>query len=285
MLAALQIQQPRAARRLAPAVRPGYNRCGGMRGQAMSERLRRAIHEAERGDLRPQFNPGAAVMWQPLPGEREQVEPVLFDRFLELSRPIADASTGAGPQGRLQDAGRFFYLVEALRRLGCARLEETLCVLLDEFAHLDERSYDELYLWCLVELSRTGPAYVDTYWPQVLALDTRYRAEPWQRPEGVHPVEQPYRMTDLLFYYYVLYTLNRVGPPLLSHGNVRTDVVPGTPTLGRQLKRIAPQLSAEQVEIARQALQELEVAEPQRPAFGDALGLLPRSANPGQAPA
>jgi hypothetical protein len=249
----------------------------------MSERLRRAIHEAERGDLRPQFNPGAAVTWQPLPGEREQVEPVLFDRFLELSRPIADASAGAGPEARLQDAGRFFYLVEALRRLGCARLEETLCVLLDEFAHLDERSYDELYLWCIVELSRTDETHVDTYWPQVLALDARYRGEPWQRPEGVHPVEQPYRLTDLLFYYYVLYTLNRVRPPLLARGNVRTDAVPGTPTLGRQLKRLAPQLSAEQVAIARRALWELEAAEPQRPAFGDARRLLPRPHGFGQA--
>jgi hypothetical protein len=248
----------------------------------MSERLRRAIHEAERGDLRPQFNPGAAVTWQPLPGEREQVEPVLFDRFLELSRPIADASAGAGPEARLQDAGRFFYLVEALRRLGCGRLEETLCVLLDEFAHLDERSYDELYLWCLVELSRTDSIHVDTYWPQVLALDARYRGEPWQRPERVHPVEQPYRMADLLFYYYVLYTLNRVPPRLLYRVDVQANSVPGTPTLGSHLKRLAPQLSAAQVAIARRALWELEAAEPRRPAFGDARRLLPRAQGPGQ---
>jgi hypothetical protein len=251
----------------------------------MSERLRRAIHEAERGDLRPQFNPRAAVTWRPLPGEREKLEPVLFDRFLELSRPIADASTGAGPEARLQDAGRFFYLVEALRRLGCTRVEETLCVLLDEFAHLDERSYDELYLWCLVELSRTDSIHVDTYWPQVLALDARYRGEPWQRPEGVHPVEQPYRLTDLLFYYYVLYTLNRLAAPLLSRGAVRRDGGPATPTLGRQLKRIAPRLNAEQLEIARRAIRELKAVEPQRPAFSDALSPLLRPANPGQAPA
>jgi hypothetical protein len=250
----------------------------------MSERLRRAIHEAERGDLRPQFNPGAAVAWQPLPGERELVEPVLFDRFLELSRPIADASAGAGPEARLQDAGRFFYLVEALRRLGCARLEETLCVLLDEFAHLDERSYDELYLWCLVELSRTDARHVDTYWPQVLALDARYRGEPWQRPPGVHPVEQPYRLTDLLFYYYLLYARTRASPRFAVRAGVLINVVPTTPTLGSQLKRMAPQLSAEQVGIACRALRELAAVE-RRPAFGDALGLLSRPADPGQAPA
>jgi hypothetical protein len=256
----------------------------------MSERLRRAIHEAERGDLRPQFNPAAAVNWQPLPGEREQLEPVLFDRFLQLARPVADASAGAGPEARLQDAGRFFYLVEAVRRLGGTRLEETLCVLLDEFAHLDERSYDELYLWCIVELSRTNTVHVDTYWPQVLTLDARYRVGPWQRPEGVHPVDQPYRLTDLLFYYYVLYTLHCVPPRLHSgrsfyHGLDLRTAGSVTPTLGSQLKRIAPRLSAEQVEIARRALRELEVVEPRRPAFGDALGLLPRRTNPGQAPA
>ena len=39
-----------------------------------------------------------------------------------------------------QDAGPFFYLVETLTRLGCAELEGTLLILLDEFAQLEERS-------------------------------------------------------------------------------------------------------------------------------------------------
>src|SRR5262245_10146826 len=116
----------------------------------MSERLRRALHEAERGDLRPQFNPNSVGNWQPLPGERGELEKALLDRFLELARPIADASRGAGPKARLQDAGRFFYLVEALKRLAPDRLQETLRVLLDEFSQLEERSYDELYLWAIV---------------------------------------------------------------------------------------------------------------------------------------
>ena len=58
--------------------------------------------------------------------------------------------------------------------------------------------------------------------------------------------------------------------------------------LGRPLVPVSeasPRLSPEQVEMARRALVELQAVEPQRPAFGDALGLLPRPANPGQAPA
>ncbi len=245
----------------------------------MSERLRRAIHEAERGDLRPQFNPNAAVTWQPLPEELKEIEPVLIDRFLDLARPIADSHAGAGPGSRLQDAGRFFYLIETLRRLGFTRLEETLCVLLDEFAQLDERSYDELYLWCIVELSRSDPKYVDTYWPQVLSLDARYRSEPWTRPAGVPLVEQPYRFTELLFYYYALYTITPHTGMTAQPGLVRVEA----PSLGGRLKRVEPRLSDEQVEVARLALDELYAADP-RPVFDDARGLLNRR-RPRRAPA
>jgi hypothetical protein len=237
----------------------------------MNERLRRAIHEAEQGDLRPQFNPNAAVTWQPLPGELKEIEPVLIDRFLDLARPIANSSLGAGPEARLQDAGHFFYLVETLKRLGFARLEETLCVLLDEFAQLNERSYDELYLWCLVELSRTDSKYVDTYWPQVLSLDARYRCEPWVRPAGVPLVEQPYRFTDLLFYYYALHTITPHTAMTAQPGVVRVE----SPSLSSRLIRVLPNLNDEHVEIARRALEELNTAD-RRPVFGDALGLLNR---------
>jgi hypothetical protein len=240
----------------------------------MSEELRRAIYEAERGDLRPQFNPSAVVNWQFLPDELAQIEPVLFDRFLDLARPIADGRTASGPEARLQDAGRFFYLIEALKRLGCARLPEILCVLLDEFAQLDERSYDELYLWCLVELSRTDSAHAATYWPQVMALDVRYRGEPWQRPKGVPLVERPYRMTELLFYYYVLYTRT---PFLVYRPELRRLGTYRAGSLWDQLKGLAPALRAEQAEITRQALRALSASEPSRPDFGDALGLLNRT--------
>ena len=240
----------------------------------MSERLRQAIQQAERGDLRPQFNPAAAVTWQPLPGELARVEPVLFDRFLDLARPIVDARTVTGPEARLQDAGRFFYLIEALKRLGCARLPDILGVLLDEFAQLDERSYDELYLWCIVELSRTDAAHAATYWPQVMALDARYRGEVWQRPAGTHPVERPYRMTELLFYYYVLYTLT---PVLVYQSALRRLATQRAGSLWDHLKGIAAGLGAEQVKITRQALRALSACEPRRPDFGDALGLLNRA--------
>jgi hypothetical protein len=240
----------------------------------MSERLRRAIHEAERGDLRPQFNPNAAVNWQTLPGDAKEIEKVLIDRFLELARPIADSSRGAGPEARLQDAGPFFYLVETLKRLGFDRLPETLRVLLDEFSQLEESAYDELYLWSIVELSRTDPAHVDTYWPQVLTLDLHYRAEPWERPEGVHLVDQPYRLTDLLFYYYVIYALKIPSPPSTPYDWHRESPKPEAPSLGSHLRRIAPSLTAEQLEMARRALRELADAERNRPAFGDARGLI-----------
>jgi hypothetical protein len=104
----------------------------------------------------------------------------------------------------------------------------------------------------------------------VLTLDLRYRDGPWQRPPEVHPVEAPYRLTDLVFYFYVLYTLN--VPP-----------ESGQPPLGSHLRRLAPALSADQLDLARRALRELRAVKPRRPAFSDALGMLLPSKGPGQA--
>jgi hypothetical protein len=243
----------------------------------MTDSLNKLLGEAQDGDLRPQFNPLAAINLVELHGaNREALKPVLIDRFLQLKRPIADASASGGPELCLRDAGSFFYLIETLKRVGYTELEQTLCVLLDEFAQLDEASYDELYLWCIVELSRTDPRHVDAYWPQVLALDRRYRGERWRRSAGVHLVEQPYRLTDLLFYFYVIYTLHLFPLEPISEWTTRHKV-PGNPTtLGSHLKRLAPRLAEPELAIARWALEELAAAEPNRPAFGDACGLLHR---------
>jgi hypothetical protein len=234
------------------------------------------IHAAEHGDLRPQVNPSAFLLRLAgkIPAELKQAEPILIDRFFQLARPIADVSKGATPEMRIQDAGRFIYLIEALTRLGCTQIETLLCTILDEFLQLDERSYDELYLWCIVELSRRDSKHVQTYWPQVLALDAQYRSAPWERPEGVHLVDQPYRLTDLVFYYYVLYT-----PPQPFYYDLitRQYVQPSSPpSLGSCLQRILHELDSGQFEMATRALEELAAAEPQRVAFGDALGLLNR---------
>ncbi|HYT89157.1 MAG TPA: hypothetical protein VEL76_10650 [Gemmataceae bacterium] len=240
----------------------------------MREDLYDWLREAQEGDLRPQANPNAAVNLKGFPEDREGLMSVLIDRFLQLARPIADASVSDGPELRLQDAGPFFYLVATLKRLGYKQLEQTLCILLDEFAELDERSYNELYLWCIVELSRTDRRHVDTYWPQVLALDRQRRPERWQRPEGVHLSNEPYRFTELLFYFYVLYTIR-------SHPQDPYDWRIGkhkgnNPTLGSHLKRLLPRLGEGEIAIARCALKDLAAAEPHRPAFGDALGMLSR---------
>jgi hypothetical protein len=114
----------------------------------MSGPLDSYLKQAEHGDLRPQLNPLSPVLarWSEDQAARAILVPVLLQRFTELARPIGDASRGARPELRLSDAGRFFYLVEALQRSGCRQVEETLLVLLDEFAQLEERSYDELYI-------------------------------------------------------------------------------------------------------------------------------------------
>ncbi len=250
----------------------------------MSDDLRRSIHEAQHGDLRPQVNRHAAVN-APLPDDLDLLRPVLIDRFLQLARPIADASAGGGPEMRLQDAGPFFYLIETLKRLQCDELEQTLCVLLDEFAALDEHSYDELYLWCIVELSRMAPRHVETYWPQVLALDLRYRSARWERPAAAHLVAQPYRLTDLVFYFYAIYTPRRYYysyPAAAWEGLAYQlhEAEHSPPSLGSRLQRIAGALSSDQAEVACQALRELAAAEAHRTVFSDALGLLGRRRPP-----
>lgn len=130
------------------------------------------IEQAERGELRPQFNPRSVVTWPLESGngyfDAKAVTAALANRFFELARPIADAHREPGLNMRISDAGRFFYLVEALERLGYQGIESMLLVFLDEFSQLEQRSYDELYLWSIVELSRRNPQHIDTFWPSTL---------------------------------------------------------------------------------------------------------------------
>jgi hypothetical protein len=227
----------------------------------MSEHLRRAIYEVEHGDLRPQFNPRAFAALTDLAGDWKAVEPILIDRLFQLSRPIANAGAGPGNGTRLQDASHFFNLIHTLR--GYPRLEEMLRIVLDEFLLLTERSYDQLFLWSIVQLSRTDFRFVETFWPQAIALDLRFRAGPWRRPAGGHLYEQPYRLTDLLFYYYVIYTLHGQDP--------RTGR--NIPSLGLCLQRLARVLSKPERALVRTAVGEL-AEEEGRPVFRDAYGLV-----------
>jgi hypothetical protein len=236
----------------------------------MSERDRRAIYEAEHGDLRPQVNPNALAGWRDLPKDLKDLEPILIDRFFQLSRPIRNARLGPHPDLRLRSAGNFFYLIETLKRLGYPRLQEVLLILLDEFSQLEERSYDELFLWAVVELSRTDLRHVRTFWPQAVLLDLRHRAAPWERPAGATPADQPYRLIDLLFYYYVLYTLQHQSTP---SGQTWQPGLRKFPSLGVCLKQVAPALSEEEKQFVCRALEEL-ARDRNRPAFSDALGLL-----------
>jgi hypothetical protein len=171
------------------------------------------LEQAERGDLRPQFNPRSVVTW-PLEARNghfddKVVVQALVNRFFELARPIADAHREPGLNMRISDAGRFFYLIEALERLGYQGVEGMLLVFLDEFSQLEQRSYDELHLWSIVELSRRNPDHIDTFWPMALTLDMRFRAEPWSRPPDKILIDHPYRMIELVMYYYFLCTMER----------------------------------------------------------------------------
>jgi hypothetical protein len=242
----------------------------------------RVAREAERGDLRPQFNPLAPLGESPK--DLRAVESVLLERFFRLSRPIADASRipeqdildirlDRKPAPRLSDAGCFFYLVETLRRAGSSQVEETLLVILDEFLQLSECSYDEIYLWSIVELSRRDTKYVERFWPAVIALDQRFRHEDWRRPfksfftggrrylpNGTR-VDLPYRMCELLFYFYAIYTIHlkkRPSPP---------------PSLGRCISMISGQLSGEQKQLVAQTLQQMDYVGG-RALYGDAKGML-----------
>src|SRR4051812_20578695 len=81
-------------------------------------------------------------------------------------------------------------------------------ILPGEFSPFEEGADDELYLWCLVQLSRAGEQYVRRYWPDVLQLDANFRAGVRVRPPDTHLIDRPYRLTDLLLYYFALYTRN-----------------------------------------------------------------------------
>jgi len=244
-----------------------------------------ALREAESGDLRFQHNPEAVRLWQLASGhvaEKAAARQLLLRRFFELSRPIGDASKGRDESLRLSDAGRFFNLVDTLKHLGCEQIDETLLVLLDDFAQLDERSYDEVYLWSIVHLSRKDVQHVETFWPMVVALDLRYRGAAWNRPKGVGCPEQPYRLAELLFYYFHLYTLNRTPTHAVydaRRGWLYPEPLPQReierPSLDKALLRIASTLVGEGRVLLLDTLEALAKAE-RRPGFGDARGMLVR---------
>jgi hypothetical protein len=235
------------------------------------------LRQAERGDLRPQFNPSSPVTGQPAPPEVEPTKNILLDRLFELSRPIGDASqidesqAACCPQLRLSDIGRFLYLLEALERLGGVALDETLLVILDQFQALEPSSYDELYLWSIVHLSRLAPRHARTFWPLVIELDLRYRAAPWRRPEGRAIVDLPYRLTELLFYYYALHARGKQGPRSPRWRDEGTYSAGWT--LGAQLHGLRPSLDQRKRAFVTEVLEELWRWE-KRIAFSDALGLV-----------
>lgn len=243
--------------------------------------------QAERGDLRPQFNCHAVVTWDlaQLNGalSLDELQRILLNRFFELSRPIADACHEPGLQMRLGDAVRFFCLIEALERCGCRHIEESLLVFLDEFSQLEQRSYDELFLWSIVELSRRNPEHVERFWPMVLTLDLRFRSEPWQRPEGESLVDEPYRLFELLVYFFVVYTRG-----IVDTGNFRRfENAEGWweeriyrrrfPPLATYLRRFAKQLDSAQLALLMDTIRPMSRQE-RRPEIGDAYGVLLRDA-------
>lgn len=214
-------------------------------------------------DLRPPFRISTVLASVPF----VKLEPLLLERFFALARPIANAATASpGDDLRLQDAGRFFCLVNTLEELGSKRIEELLLTLLDEFAQLDERSYNELYLWSIVHLSRLDPRHVETFWPLVINLDLLQRSTPWQRPRTGSLVDLPYRLSECVWYYYVLHTLKR-----------DTSSNPVYPSLASCLLRTRKHLSADQNQLMEETLAELARQEP-RAYFNDAFGVLTRRA-------
>ena len=241
------------------------------------------LQHAEFGDLRPQVNPLAVSARLLSAAEGRQVEPLLLNRFLPLGKPIADARAHSRPDMRLDDAGPFFYLVETLERIGGSRLNETLLIFLDEFAQLEQRSYDQLYLWSIVQLSRSEPGSIEVFWPLAIALDLRYRPEPWSRLVGTTPFDQPYRFSELLFTSYVKYTLQRWHDPAESPPRVKRRY----PSLLTCLKRVTPLLADDQREFLFDTLREMARHELTRErkvvAFSDALSFLQKP--PGNGPA
>jgi hypothetical protein len=217
------------------------------------------VRRAERGDLRPQFNPDSVL--RESARDLQSVERVLIDRLFQMSRPIAFIPTNPGGAARLSDSARFFYLVEAIRRAGGENLDETLLVILDDFLQLTERSYDELYLWSIVELSRRDPRHVEVFWPAAIALDERFRNETWERPPNTALYQQPYRFCELLFYYFAISTLH------LKKKDRRF------PSLGRCIRRITPQLTVEQKLLVGDTLLLMD-RDDGRDVYGDAFGML-----------
>lgn len=241
------------------------------------------LHQAEFGDLRPPFNPLAVTGRRLSEEEAHLVEPVLLGRLLSLSRPIADARGHPRPDMRLDDAGSFFYLAEALQRINPDRLRQTLLMYLDEFAQLEQRAYDQLYLWSIVYLSRGDRQYVGTFWPLAIALDQRYRSAIWQRPAGTTPIDQPYRFLELLFYYYVLYTLHRWQPDKKLRGQRLYPSL--TACLNWIIRNLADEERTFLFDTLRQMDQEEVMWPRRRRAYGDALGFLqPRSTQKGPDP-
>jgi hypothetical protein len=196
-----------------------------------------------------------------------------------FSRPIANAFQEAQPDMRLQGEHDFFLQAEYLEKDGSEHLEELLLIFLDEFSQLQPRSYDELYLWSIVYLSRAKPEYIDRFWPEVLTLDLRFRAAPWQRPADTLPIEQPYRMTELMLYFFVDRTQPKeeifAGGELPDYVVEQPEMEPPRryPSLATCLRRIFKTLSAEQKALLSETLRELSW-EKGRPAFGDAHGVL-----------
>lgn len=244
--------------------------------------------QAEHGDLRPQFNRHAVVTWDlaRLNGSLglDELQRILLNRFFELSRPIADACHEPGLNMRLGDACRFFYLIETLERCGCRQIEDTLLVFLDEFSQLEQRSYDELFLWSIVELSRRNPEHVERFWPMVLTLDLRFRAEPWQRPEDASLVDEPYRLFELLVYFFVVYTRTKAftGESRMEtniHGfpvHV-TDYRRRYPPLATYLRRFVKRLDGDQRTLLMDTIRPMS-RQQRRPEIGDAFGVLLRDA-------
>lgn len=240
------------------------------RPESVSPEWLLALAEAAEGDLRPQFNAGALLNRRDVPADPAAFEAVLRQRFFELARPIADASQGDAADMRLGDAGRFFYLIESLQRLGYPAIEETLLIILDEFLQMEPSAYNELYLWSLVQLSRCDRRHVENFWPMVIALDQRYRATPWQRPAGSKIVDRPYHFTELLFHFYTLYTLHNDSSAAPSPN---ISVHKKYASLGFCLTWIGPRFSPAQLDFVGEVLVELQRHEG-RAAYSDAHGLI-----------
>ncbi|MBY0524706.1 MAG: hypothetical protein K2R98_14980 [Gemmataceae bacterium] len=193
-----------------------------------------------------------------------EIEPFLLDKLFSRARPIADACAESRSDMRLSDMGQFLLAAEAFGVFNHQRLHDTLLTVLDEFAVLDRHAYHEQHLWSIVYLSRLDLQHVETFWPLAIALDLRYRPAPWKRSANVAIVDQPYRFTELLFYYYAINTLQR----LPRSGGLRRYR-----SLAACVNRLQRNLSGDEQALMIQTLRDLASTE-KRPVFGDAAGLL-----------